>query len=125
MARKRSGGRARRFGGRARRFARSHTTHLLTVGGGALAAYGIVGPKQPGWTWDIDPRTSESMADRIHNITQAIPLYGSDPNMAPARAEVATGIGIVAISKLAPKFIPSLRRIRIKLSRRSALSLFG
>lgn len=84
--------------------------HGLAVAGGALTAYGLVGPKQPGWTWDADPRTSETMADRIHNVTQSIPLYGTDPNMAPARATVATGVAAVVVSKAVGHFFPSLKK---------------
>lgn len=126
MASRKSSRRSRpRRTGRMRRFMRTHTYHAAAVGGGALAAYGIVGPKQPGWSWDIDPRTTESMSDRIYNMTQAIPLYGTNPEMAAARTEVATGVAVFAASKILPKIMPSLRRLSFKVGRKSRVALLG
>lgn len=135
MARKSQRSRSRRsYTGRARHFARTHTTHLLATGGALVAAYGVLGPPQPAWAWNLEdmigsnfisknPVTSAS--DGIHNMEQAIPIYGTDPNMASARSTVGMGVVMLFAAKLLPKFMPSLRRLSFKMGRGRKVAIFG
>lgn len=85
--------------------------------------YGLFGPKQKGWSWEIDPRSNASLSTRLYNVGQAVPLYGKDPNMANARKFVAGGFIAKAAAPVVRRHVSFLRRIRLKLDRKTVVSL--
>ena len=86
---------------------------LAETASGALALDGLLDSPQPGWMPNIEAVFSRDPAlrsDALYNITQSIPVYGKDPNMAAARSKVLIGAGGYVVSKVLGKLIPGLRR---------------
>lgn len=126
MARRRRIGGRRSYGRRARRFARNHVTHLAEAGGLALAGYGVLGPPQSGWSWnvaDLVGMGGASASEGVYNMIQSIPIYGKDSNMAGARSMVGAGLGLAIGAKVARSLFPSLNKISFKIGSRRKLAI--
>lgn len=131
MARRRRSSGRKGYGRRVRRFARSHTTHIAALGGGALAGYGLLGPiggasggGLSSWNIaDVLGMGQSTPANGVSNMLQSIPLYGQQSDLAANRAMVGAGAGLVLASMIARK-IPMLRKIGFRLGARRRVAVF-
>ena len=79
--------------------AKQHRVSLTEEGGEVLAGWGVFFQNAPGRQTPYGAARSGQISNAVFNATQAIPVYGTDPSNAPARATVATGMLALAAGR--------------------------